>query len=110
MESTAKLASRLKRRITIEQLVLTSDGAGGFSESWNQFNQVWAEVSPLNGQEILYGEQLITKKKYTITIRYIEGVNENMRLWLGARSFNIVSILNPYEENILLEISAEEIV
>ncbi len=108
MNSKSTLASRLRHRIVIESPVLTMDSAGGFTTVWNNFAQVWAEILPKGGQEIVEGEQITASRKLIITIRYIKGLTEKMRVTYQERKFDIVNILNPYQENILLEIMLQE--
>lgn len=108
MTNKTSLASRLRHRIVLKTPVTTPDGAGGFATSWNQFAEVWAEILPKNGNEKLQYEQLSVQKRIVITIRYLSGITEKMRIVYGEREFEILSILNPFEENILLEIMAEE--
>ena len=108
MKNKTSLASRLRHRIIIQTPVMVSDNVGGFTTTWVKFAQVWAEILPKNGDERLLDEKLLTQKRVIITIRYMAGVTEKMRIIYTDRKFNILSLCNPYEENILLEIMAEE--
>jgi len=108
IKNKTSLASSLRHRVTIEEPVETSDGAGGFTVVWNKFADAWAQILPKNGSEKFADEHLSAPKKITVTIRYMDGVTGEMRVRYGERVFSIISILNPYEENILLEITAQE--
>jgi len=108
MNSKTSLASRLRHRIVIESPVRTMDGAGGFTINWKEYAETWAEILPRSGLEFVEAEQIIATRKVVITIRYLRGLTEQMRIKYQEREFDIINILNPYEENILLEILAEE--
>lgn len=109
MNSKTNLASRLRHRIKFEKPVRVMDSAGGFTTNWTKFAEVWAEILPRSGQEEVVAEQIMPVHKVTITIRYLAGLTESMRIAYQDRKFEILNILNPYQENILLEIDAKEI-
>lgn len=102
------LTSRLRKRIEIEEPVQTPDGGGGFSTSWQNFATVWAEITPLRGSENFENGKLENIGNFTITIRYLEGMAEKMRVKSGTRIFNIRGIVDPDENKEILEIFAEE--
>ena len=108
MVAKPALASRLTRRVNLQQPVSTADGIGGFTISWQNFATVWAEITPKSGSVSVSDERVIGVKKITVVIRYIKNVTNAMRIQHGARFYQIVTILNPYEENVMLEIFAEE--
>ncbi len=56
----------LSRALVLEDPQRSSDGAGGFSETWVALGTLWAEVKPLSGR--LAGDGL-SLQKYRITLR-----------------------------------------
>ncbi len=105
------LASRLKKRIEIEQPTETIGEAGEFTVTWQNFTTLWAEITPsrgARGKEIFSENQLQDTNTHHIIIRYISGINTNMRVKFKGRLFNIRAIINPYEENEMLELFVEE--
>lgn len=102
------LPSTLNKRITIEENVTTSDGAGGFTSSWATFATVWAEIKPVSTDEKFTSMQVKNTVTHSVTIRYTENLKESMRINYDSRIFKIISIVNPLEENKILEILAEE--
>ena len=102
------LASRLGKRITIQEEALTTGDAGGQMVIWSDFVKIWAEIKPLNGRERLQSEQLNSSITHTVTIRHIDGVNADMRIIYQGRVFNVIAVINPFESNIVLEILCEE--
>lgn len=102
------LAGKLNKRVDIERAVQTSDGGGGFTESWEIFKSVWAHVQPLRGREDFDDFRIHGKVNYRITIRYTQGVEPKMRVNLGGRIFNIRAVMNIDEADEVLELMAEE--
>lgn len=106
--SKLPLTYRLKHRVTIQEAVQTTDGAGGFSTSWSDADTVWAEIMPFASrsttQERLVAEQLEAQQRYRITIRYLSGVDAGMRIQYGSRLFDILSVVNVQERGEVLEL------
>jgi len=102
------LSSKLKKRIIIEEPVYTSDLLGGFITAWNNYKTLWAEVEPLKTAKKLAAEKRESRNNYNITTRYVAGITTKMRINLNGRYLQILSIINPNEENIMLEILATD--
>lgn len=102
------LSARLNKRVDIEKPVHTSDSGGGFSESWQIFASVWAEVKPLRGRENFADFKLHGTVNYRITIRYLSGIEPRMRVNYNGRIFNIRAVMNVDEADTVLELLAEE--
>lgn len=86
----------MKHRLTIQHPVLTSDGAGGFSESWANIATapvVYAAITPANsGAQLKYG-QLETTATHHIVIRYRTDITPAMRLTdEEGVSYSIISV------------------
>lgn len=105
-------AGRLKRKITLQQPILTPDGGGGYTRSWQDVVDLWAEVLPFESRvtqgETLQDLRLQSRITHRITVRYREGITTDMRFVDGSRYFVIRTVRNPKEEDVLLEILAEE--
>ncbi|WP_027259102.1 head-tail adaptor protein [Leisingera aquimarina] len=61
-----KRPPKLTRKLVLEDPQRSSDGAGGFTETWVALGTLWAEVKPLSGR--LSGDGL-SLQKYRITLR-----------------------------------------
>ncbi|WP_264213734.1 head-tail adaptor protein [Leisingera thetidis] len=57
---------KLSRQLVLEDPQRTSDGAGGYAETWVALGTLWAEVKSLSGR--LAGDSL-SLQKYRITLR-----------------------------------------
>lgn len=105
------LASRLDRRITLQQAVETPDGGGGFTTAWNSVATVWAEVKPAGNTRALERSgdgKLEETHSFIVTIRYRAGMTAGMRISYGGRLLNIRGVINPDEGRGSLELLAEE--
>lgn len=105
------LASRLTKRIAIEEEVQTPDGAGGFTSAWQEVATVWAEIRPWGigrVDERFVSMQMEDRRYHRITIRYREGITPAMRVVFGMRVFNIISVVDPDAQQERLEIYAAE--
>jgi SPP1 family predicted phage head-tail adaptor len=107
------VSSRLRHRLTLQQEVLTPDGAGGYARTWSNIADLWAEIIPFSGnmnrsQETTVAAQLQSEISHRILLRYQSGVTAGMRLLFGSRAFNIISIANREEAGEVLELLATE--
>ena len=84
----------MKHRMTIRQPVLTPDGAGGFSESWQDVATVYAAITPrAAGEQLKYG-QIEATVTYQVVMRYRTDITSGMIL-LDEKgvAYNIISAL-----------------
>lgn len=103
------LASRLQHRVTLQQVSQSSDGQGGFTESWSSVATLFAEIKPQKSYERFQAAQMQTPTTHKITIRYRAGITTKHRLIFGTRVFEIKGIINPDEANRILELTALEL-
>ena len=69
-----------------------------------------ALISPIRAKELVGNSKLELNITHKIIIRYIDGVTSAMDILFNTRTFRIVSLINPDERNVYLEILAEEII
>jgi SPP1 family predicted phage head-tail adaptor len=102
--------SQFNKRISIEVLVRTPDGLGGYKQDWQQFTECWAQIAPVRANEAIQLRYKEIKLLYKIYIRYYPNLPYNIRVRLKDRVFTAKHIINVNEDNKLLEILAEELV
>jgi len=75
-----------RERVTIQQPVKGSDGAGGSPLTWEDCGAlVWASVIPLNGGEAFKQGMLNATQFYRVTISFRDWVTPRHRLmWKGT--------------------------
>lgn len=107
-------AGTLRHRITLQELVLnaatTRDAHGGMVETWVDVCTVWASVEPMRAVEIMRANQVDARITHRLTIRYQGGITSAMRAVFGTRVFLFLSVINPDERRIMLEMLAMETV
>lgn len=101
--------ARLRHRITIQELVLTADGQGGFVESWSDFATVWASVEPKSSSERFFSQQLQDVYDHEVYVRKMDGIKAEMRFTFRNRVFQIKSIEHvDNERNFFLKLKCQE--
>lgn len=90
------LGGKMRERVTIQQLSLTGDGAGGGEQTWTAVATVWARVKPVSGSEAKEAGQLQDETRHEITIRYRSGLDGALRLSWRGRLLDVQSVL-PWE-------------
>jgi SPP1 family predicted phage head-tail adaptor len=105
-------AGSLRHRITIQELNLsettTRDDHGGIVEDWRDVVTVWASVEPIRAVEIYRANQVDARITHRITTRYQAGITTAMRALFGTRTLLFLSVINPDERRIMLEMLAME--
>ena len=85
----------LRRRLTLETLERTSDGAGGGTDTWATVAVVWGAIHPRHGFERFDGGRVEGRVTHDIWIRPNAAIAPGQRLRLNTRTFNIRAVLRP---------------
>ena len=110
-------AGSLRHRITFQSQGRTRDSYGGETVVWSDEVTVWAQVHPISGSEYFKTQEVQSQVTHNIRIRYPRSfdIKPTWRIKFLAQTevykyFDIVSIINPEERNIYLDIMAKEAV
>ena len=103
------LPGTMDKRVSIQSVTQTTDGQGGYTETWATDVTVWAYIKPMKAYERMQAQKLETPLSHKVTIRYRSGVTTKHRLLFGSRVFHIKGIINPDEANQFLELTCIEI-
>ena len=106
-------AGTLRHRVEIQVQTDVADGGGGFTQTCNEaygMSSVPAAIWPLKAAERLDAMKLELQITHKIRVRYRPEITSKMRIYWRDRdrTFNIISLINPDERNIMLEIMAVE--
>lgn len=85
-------AGRLDRRIRIERAVVDRDTHGGRTEVWEVLMEVYAQVTPLRGRDLVAAGQVMPGVETKFTIRWREGILNSDRIVYGGNVYNIQHI------------------
>ncbi len=101
----------LNKRVAIRSASTTRDDYGQPIPSWSTDATVWASVEPLSGRERVSAQQQHAETTHRIRMRYQPGttVTTVKRLLFGTRVFEIISVINKKEKNLMLELLCKEV-
>ena len=100
----------LRHRVRIQESVLSSDGAGGFTEAWQDVAdtpEVSAAITVMSTSEQLRFYQQEVTVTHRLVLRYRDDLNPGMRLLRGNMAYDIVSAADRDGRQEYLEILAE---
>lgn len=99
-------AEELKHRITLQLFTKVVNENGFEVETWVDFKTLWAAVTNLHGREYFAAAAVKAENTVKFTIRYVEGIDESMRILFKGKQYNISSIDNIKFRNRYVEIKA----
>ncbi len=85
-------AGPLNRRVKLQSRVKSKDGAGQPKPRWTTLAVVWANISCSSGMGAITRMQEnvpVSAEKYSIRIRFRDGVTAGMRVLYGDQAFDI---------------------
>lgn len=97
---------RMRHKITIMQ-------PGGRAQDGTDLASVpfvtrFAQISSLQGNELLKAQQIVENVTHKIVMRYYPGVNSSMTVSYNGRTFVIQAVLNPDERTRELDLLCVE--
>ena len=96
--STALLAGRLNKLVTIQTNTTTRDAYGAVIDGWGTNVTTWAAIEPLTGAELVKAQQVDPEINVKITMRYRTGMTTAKRILFGSRVYEINSIVDLLEK------------
>ena len=90
-------AGALRKRITIQKKSVTKNSYGEEVITWVTHCQAWAQIEPLSGREFLEARQIQAEGMVRFTLRYQAGIEPEMRVLFGTRTFNIQAVIHVEE-------------
>lgn len=99
----------MKHRITLQQLVISTNENGFEVKAWQDYKTVWAKATSLAGREYYQAAAIQAEKTLVFLTRYIEGINESMRIKFGDKVYNITFINSLEYQKKYIEIKAMEV-
>jgi len=100
-------SSRLRQKLMLQKEVRTPDTSGGYTRSWEDVAEVWAEIEPISGRERLFAMQQISELTHRLLLRARADIDASQRLVSEDRTFYIRYVA-PLNHGELLELLAEE--
>ena len=104
------IASKLRKRITIQQPAEVQNVYGEPGVTWQTFKDVRAAVEPLRGREFWAAREQQARVTTRMRIRYLAGVTPKMRVLFESRTYLIVAVIDPNEAHQEMQLMCEELV
>jgi SPP1 family predicted phage head-tail adaptor len=108
-------AGALRHRINLIRQSSTKGTYGDDVVSWSTDKSVWAAVWPIKGNEYYQAQQVSSVVTHRIRIRHTTFSNSTaisarhrIEMKDGARMWEIESVINPEEENRMLDMMCKE--
>lgn len=86
-------AGKLRERVTVQQASESRNRLGESILSWTTFAEVWASIQGVSAREYLLAGQQQIDISHRVTMRYLPGLTQKMRLSWRGRTLEIVSVL-----------------
>lgn len=104
---------RLSRKLELEAISRTSDGAGGFSGAWVSLGTHWGAVDPITGRSERGEGRVRSRVGYRITVRAVPPASSarpkpGQRFREGSRIYDIRAVLQSGDARFLSCIVDEE--
>jgi SPP1 family predicted phage head-tail adaptor len=90
-------AGELRHRITVQKKVVTRDTYGAETITWTTHCKAYAAILPLVGREFLEARQTQAEMITKMRIRYQAGIEPEMRVLWGSRTYDIQSVIHVEE-------------
>lgn len=85
---------RLTQRVALQSPTSTPDAMNECVTTYATVATVWAEVSPLTGREFEAAQATNSEVELKVIIRYYAGLTSRWRLVHGAKTYEILAVLN----------------
>jgi SPP1 family predicted phage head-tail adaptor len=88
------MLSTLTQRASLLARVLTPDGGGGFSETWQAFADAWIALAPRDATDTVGADRLESRVRHRITLRRRNDLAAGQRVAVGPRLFRVHAVLD----------------
>lgn len=86
-------SGELRERVAIQAPTESRNNLGETTLAWSDFTTRWASVEGVSAREALINGQQDTNVTHKVRMRYVDGLNQKMRLLWRGRTLEIVSLL-----------------
>lgn len=91
-------AGRLRHWVEIQSVGQGVDPiTGGYTEIWEKFDDVWAEVVMLSGKEFISANAEQSEVGGRVTIRFRQDVDATMRIIYRGQTYQILAVMEDAE-------------
>jgi SPP1 family predicted phage head-tail adaptor len=109
-EGKKSLASEARHYIIIQTITQTSDGEGGFTDTWTDSSTISAAIYPIKAEQQFKYKSLNVEATHYVKIRGDLVITEKNRIKFRARFFEILTVENIQERGIEKFLVCKEVV
>lgn len=102
------IIGKLRHYVDLQSATASQNNYGEESKVWATDENIFAQIEPLRGQQLLEYQQINTELTHRIIIRYTANATSEKRIKWGTRIFDIVVPRNIEERNIFQELLCKE--
>lgn len=88
---------RFRTPMLLERRQAVADGAGGWSERWEEIAALWGRLETVSAKAVFGADGMNEVVTHRVTLRYRDDIESGMRLKSGARLFAIRTVHDPDE-------------
>lgn len=99
-------ASLLRDEILLQNFVETRDTIGGTTETWDDWETVYAYARSVRSQDRYASARNMAVESYEFVIRWLEDLDPKMQIVYRSKTYRITGI-EPYDDRAWIKILAE---
>lgn len=104
MSRATVAAGTLRHPITIERYTQSQNAFGEVIEAWGTLLSTHADIQPIRGKEYFESKSINAEVTHRVILRYQAEIKPSDRVIFNTRVFQIESVINVDERNILHEL------
>jgi SPP1 family predicted phage head-tail adaptor len=89
----------LKERVVIQASSESRNALGETTLSWSEYTTRWASVEGVSAREFLLNGRQDINITHRVRMRYVDGLNQNMRILWRGKTLEIVSLLEHFSRS-----------
>ena len=101
-------AGDLRQPIIIQTYTDADDGVGGSTKTPATFITTRAAIWPVSGKELVKNGKETMEITHQVRTRWQAGIGPGMRVVFNSRNLEILSIVNPEERGVLVDLMCRE--
>ena len=100
-------AQQLNNKVVIKQLTAGQDEIGQPVDAWTDVATVWADIRHPSGAESIRADQVASIVKASIRVLKRSDVTAAMRVYHGARVYEIKAVMPDAQMNLHMDLACE---
>ncbi len=97
----------MRYKVELQRNVSKKDDEGFTQNIWQTEHTVWADIVPISGREFLQSGTETAEVTFKIYIRYLDGINADMRVKCGENIYLLTAVLGNRRKGMLTLMAKE---